>query len=167
MRASFFSRKNGSACFYFNLTKGIVNAPLPMPIFFLFTNLFLQVHSIFPPVFKETKEKRNNIKVTVGTIVSLLSNWNQKIYSYLPAKESCTHEWMFANGEHYSYQREIYVQTELKFCFTLHSERKHVYLLRNLSPHQNSLFLIRLIELHIIQREMKVNFFLGDSNPTL
>ena len=46
-----------------------------------------------------------NIKGLVDTIVSLLSNSNQNIYSYLPAKETCTHN--------------CSIQSSLKICITI------------------------------------------------
>ena len=89
MRASFFSRQMALHVFVLIWRKGYLTPLYLCLFFFLFTNLFLQIHSIFPPFLKE--KNRNKEKYEgFGRHRSIPSvKLNQNIYT-VPTLSICS-----------------------------------------------------------------------------
>ena len=62
MRVSFFSRQMALHVFVLIWRKGYLTPLYLCLFFFLFTNLFLQIHSIFPPFLKEKNRNKEKYK---------------------------------------------------------------------------------------------------------
>ena len=62
MPASFFSRQMALHAFVLIWRKGYLTPLYLCLFFFLFTNLFLQIHSIFPPFLKEKNRNKEKYK---------------------------------------------------------------------------------------------------------